>query len=93
MVVVVVAEDGEDAVRRGERRSAPRRTGRRSAIAPGDVVAAEHDEIGSCRHQQSDSRVRRRRADTQRLRWTSVSRPMRSPASAGGSPLTGTSLA
>ena len=61
-------------------------------IAPGHVVAAEHDQVGVLAHQHADGAsdivVRH-----QRLRWTSVIRPMRRPASAGGRPATGTVVA
>ena len=52
VVVVVVAEDAEHAVWRGERRE---RVGGRVdvvAIAAGDVVAAEHDQIRLLGHQR-----------------------------------------
>ena len=46
VIVVVVAEDAEDAVRRRERARALRPTAPTNApVAPGDVVAAEHDQI------------------------------------------------
>ena len=58
MVVVVVAEDGEDAVRR---REPGERLGGgldEVAIAPGHVVAAEDDEVRPLGHQQLRPRGR-----------------------------------
>ena len=75
------AESGAERLRR--RRHVP-------PIAPGDVVAAEDDEIGLLAHQHARRRARTSSCDTSWLRWTSVINPMRSPASAGGRPATGT---
>ena len=52
----MVAQDAEHAVRRAERRE---RVGRRADVAvilraPADVVAAQHDEIGTFGHQRRD---------------------------------------
>ena len=88
-IVVVIAEHREHAVRRRQRRE---RVGRRlhePPVAPGDVVAAEHDEVGRFRHEQVARRASIISCDTVSLRWTSVMRPMRSPASAAGRPDTG----
>ena len=87
-VVVVIAEHRVHTVRGRQRRQ---RFGGRDdemPVAPGDVVAAEHHEIGRF----ASSAVVTARAisscGTVSLRWTSVMRPMRSPESAAGSPET-----
>ena len=56
-------------------------------VAPGDVVAAEHDQVGPLGHQRGHA-ARTSSCDTQRLRWTSVSSPTRKPPSADGRPAT-----
>ena len=57
VIIVVIAEDREDAMRRGQRRE--RFSGRHHerAVAPGDVIAAEHDEVGLGGHQQSHAAI------------------------------------
>ena len=52
----MIPEDGEDAVRRRQRRE---RLGRRMHIAlipPGHVVAAEENQVGPLRHEHIDRR-------------------------------------
>ena len=62
VIVVVIAEDAEDAERSGQRRERFRGGLDEIAIAPRDVVAAEHDEFRPLGHEQRDRGGRRRRA-------------------------------
>ena len=66
-VVVVVAEDGEDAVRRVQRRQQLGDRLDERAIAERDVVAAEHDQIGRRAMRQLHRARRHRRRGTSAL--------------------------
>ena len=88
-VVVVVAEDREDAVRRVQRRQQLGNGFNERPVAERHIVAAEDDEVRLLRRAPARPRDATSAAGTVPLWWMSVRKPMRRPSSAAGRPDTG----